>query len=33
MERCLLSGVDEEEPSAVMEVKLDEVKLWLVIII
>ena len=32
MERCLLSGIDEEELSAIMEVKLDEVKLWLVIV-
>ena len=29
----LLCGVDEEKPSAVIKVKLDEIKLWLVIVI
>ena len=32
MERRLLSGVDKEELSAVIEVKLDEVKLWLIVV-
>ena len=31
-EHRLLSGVDEEEPSTMMEVKPDEVKLWLVVV-